>query len=968
MVRLRLEAAQDMRGTTHRGTQFPFGQWRAWGRLRSPMVPFFVGRQRELTWLKDALVSARAGEGGAVLVSGQAGIGKTSLAQELARTAAWLGTPAVWGPAVEGDVTPPYWPWRQLLGALARSAEGAEVPDFEQLDSVTGQFVFFERVVAVMRTAADPGGLLVVLDDLHWADIGSLRLLQVAAAQVPGSRVLIVGTYREPAPADDSALAQVLPALLRERAVTRIDLRGLDARDADLLLTKALDHPVRASVVQRLLEQTDGNPFYLVELAEDMRAAGQPARLPHSLNEMARRRLALVGERCRSTLGFAAVFGREFELRLLATATGEAPSDLLDRIAEGTSVGLIEELGPGQFRFAHALLREALYLDLSTAVRAAAHARVAAAIASLTPPQRAARIEALAHHLRHALPLGNSIDALAATIEAAESAEAQLAFEQAADRYRDALALVEREGATGIDRSELLLRQARCSNRAGDVTSAWQATELAAVAARDEGNVRALAAAALVIRGPIDPGIASPLHSLCQEALEKLRGLDALLEARLLAQLALAAGWLGDAGGEPGLADRALDAAERTADPDALFLALFAKERAIAGAPDQAGARLRLSEHAVKVASASSDPSLAIWAHSWRLGASWELGLRAQADSELGALAAAVDRIREPLAVWRLEMARATLAQIDGRYGDVFKASEKAFMIARRGGHQGASEGARIMHYLAAARTGDIDVEEELRSLIPTGTRLWYASYLADQGRFAEVREIWTAGASGVPVIPRELWLIGMVSMAKVAVALGDRDWAARLYEQMAPFPDVHVVMGTVGGYEGPAAFYIGRLAALLGRDEAAESHFGHALAGAERIGSPPYVALIRCELARLHAHRGSHRDRASAVALFERAGATAETLGMRPLAAAVAAELRLLMHPRGRPTLLSNRELEVAGLVVEGLTNRVIGERFHISERTAENHVKNIMDKLGIDSRAQIAAWYTVQITKLST
>jgi DNA-binding NarL/FixJ family response regulator len=117
-----------------------------------------------------------------------------------------------------------------------------------------------------------------------------------------------------------------------------------------------------------------------------------------------------------------------------------------------------------------------------------------------------------------------------------------------------------------------------------------------------------------------------------------------------------------------------------------------------------------------------------------------------------------------------------------------------------------------------------------------------------------------------------------------------------------------------------------------------------------------------------MHAQRGSHRDRASAIALLERAGATAETLGMRPLAAAVAAELKLLIHPRGRRTLLSNRELEVAGLVVEGLTNRGIGERFHISERTAENHVKNIMDKLGIDSRAQIAAWYTVQVTKLST
>jgi len=157
-------------------------------------------------------------------------------------------------------------------------------------------------------------------------------------------------------------------------------------------------------------------------------------------------------------------------------------------------------------------------------------------------------------------------------------------------------------------------------------------------------------------------------------------------------------------------------------------------------------------------------------------------------------------------------------------------------------------------------------------------------------------------------------------------------------------------------------------LAAILGRHEAAQRHLDQALAGAERIGSPPYVALTQFELARLRAHRGQNRDRAGAISLLEKAGGTAEKLGMRPLAAAVTSELQALRHPRGRATLLSDRELEVAGLVAEGFTNRLIGERLHISERTAENHVKNILDKLGFDTRAQVAAWSAGQTAKLST
>ncbi|HEX6350723.1 MAG TPA: AAA family ATPase [Candidatus Dormibacteraeota bacterium] len=931
-------------------------------------VTAFVGRREEVAAVQDALTEARQGMGSVVLVAGEAGIGKTSLAQEVSRTAAWLGTPAVWGPAIEGEGTPPYWVWRQVLTALGRLMRYEQLPDLAQLEAGSSPFVLYEAVVDALNQAARAEGLLVVLDDLHWADPASLRLLQIATAQVPGSRVLILGTYREPAAGDESPLAEVLPALLRERAVRRVRLAGLDVDETESLLAQLLDRPLTSGLARRLQGQTDGSPFYLVELAEEMRKAGVDVRLPHSLRGIARRRLELVGDSCRRTLGAAAVVGRDFDLRLLAAVAGETERALLDALAEATTVGLVEEIGPERHRFAHALLREALYLDLSPTDRAAAHGRVAAVIAGLGATGRRAHIDALAYHLRRALPGADPAEALAATVEAAEAAETELAFEQAAERYAEAVDLAGRSGGGRFSRAGLLLRLARCRQRAGALGPAWEASQAAGAAAREEGDARTLAEAALVVRGVFGATVARPLLTLCREALEAQEGADPVLEARVQAQMSLAAA-LARPGGGPGLADRALAEARRTGDPEARFLALQAKEWEITGAPELARMRLALSQEAVEVARESADSSVAVWAHSWRLGASWELGLRAQADTELAALADAVDRIKEPLARWRLELALGSLALIDGRYGDAVDAAERALAIARRGGFDPAGMVGLVLRHLAAGRTGDTSGEAELRDeLAAGGARLWYASYLAEQGRLAELREVWPGGAGAVPPSPPDMWLIVTAGEARVAAALEDREWAALVYERVAPFSELHVVRGPLGGYDGPLALYCGQLAAVLGRFEEAERFLRQALAAAADIGSPPFEAIARLHLARLLRRRGSPRDLGAALPLLERAQDTAERLGMRPLARMVAADLDQLRHPRGRATPLSNRELEIAALVANGLTNRAIGERLHISERTAENHVKNILDKLGVDSRAQIAAWSAERAAKLST
>src|SRR5439155_10389063 len=396
---------------------------RACGRLRSRMVPFFVGRQRELTRLKDALVRARAGTGGAVLVSGEAGIGKTSLAEELAKAAAWMEVPAVWGPAIEAAGAPPFWPWTQALRGLGDTARQPYLPDFGESDSA--RFRFFEAVGVALRGAAEPHGLLVVLDDLHWADAGSLRLLQVITSELPGSRVLLVGTYRPPSGDEAGPLAEYLPALLRERAVSRLTLEGLDAADTESLLLQLVGPDRDANLIRRVREHSDGNPLYLVEVAESMQADALRGRLTLSLVDITRKRFAGASAATLDVLRTAAVVGREFDIELLAAITGLEVAKLLDSLGEAISLSLVQQLDSVTYRFAHGLLREVLYEDLPVADRADQHLRVAAAIETLGDGRREALIYAWAHHLRNALPLGDQRHALDLTIRAGKAAERQ---------------------------------------------------------------------------------------------------------------------------------------------------------------------------------------------------------------------------------------------------------------------------------------------------------------------------------------------------------------------------------------------------------------------------------------------------------------------------------------------------------------------------------------------------------------
>jgi len=671
-----------------------------------------------------------------------------------------------------------------------------------------------------------PGGLLIVLDDLHWADAGSLRLLQVIASELPGSRILLLGTYRPPLPDERSLLAGDLPALLRERVVSRLTLEGLGADDTESLLLQLLGPSPEPELVHRVRDQSDGNPLYVVELAESLREGGSRLRLSLSLRDITRRRLDGASPAALETLRSAAVLGREFPLDLLAAITGKTPSDLLDSLGEAMSSRLVQALNSTTHRFSHGLLREVLYDDLPVAERARRHLLAADAIATLAPARRDALLYAWSHHLRQALPLGDQHRALEVTLRAASAAERQLAYEQAAEGYAEAAALA--SSASGSEsRGRILLSRARCLYRAGAIAASWQASQEVAAAARTIGDVRLLAEAALVVRGIGDPAICVPLFKLCQFAMDALAGSDPVLEARLLGQMGVAGHQAHVGLAEAGLADRATNAAFRTGDSDARFLALQAKEMELAG-PTGLAERLELGDEALSLAEETRDPAIAVWARSWRLTAYWELGRRADLDRELAALGSAAEQAREPLGLWRFQMAQASVAVMDGRYQDALDHTDRALAIGRRGRHGDAELIAMILRTQVAMRTGAGGVDEAILSSAaagPASARLWGAAILADVGRVDEARELWRMSGVEVASLPRDsLWLQALDAMARVAAAVADLEAAPMILEAVAPFANRHAIAGPVGGYMGPVALNAGRLASVLERWDDAEA------------------------------------------------------------------------------------------------------------------------------------------------
>ncbi|WP_233489415.1 AAA family ATPase [Blastococcus sp. TF02-9] len=341
----------------------------------------FVGRDVERARIRAALERARTGSGGLVLVCGPAGIGKTRTVEESVGDA-----PAVvWGRCVDDPGAPPLWPWRGVL--RARPEVAAAVGDaLAAVDGTPGaadpevaRFRFVSAAAEALVGSAEPGGLVVVLEDLHWGDPASLRLLRHLAGELHRSRLLVLGTYRDPAGQHGAALVEALPDLLRWPGSELVELPALAQDDVRRYLAAVAPVPAPPATVHEVHRRSGGNPLYPRALAAGGPAGGGSATA--ALRHAVRTALAGLPPDAVELMSVAAVLGEQVRPGLLVAVTGRPEDEVHRSLDAAVRAGVLTAVpdAPGRRRFAHAVVRDGVYADLPPSDREALHRRVAEA-------------------------------------------------------------------------------------------------------------------------------------------------------------------------------------------------------------------------------------------------------------------------------------------------------------------------------------------------------------------------------------------------------------------------------------------------------------------------------------------------------------------------------------------------------------------------------------------------------------
>jgi DNA-binding CsgD family transcriptional regulator len=918
-----------------------------------------VGRRRELDALQAWLDAARRGAGRLVLCVGEPGIGKTRLAQELAGMALAGGTAVAWGRCVETDGAPAFWPWRQVLQSLGVALDAVFAGDVESPDD---RFRVFGEVSDAVRRAAEKVGLVVILDDIHWGDEPSLFVLHHLADQIVSARLLVFAAFRHVEPM--SLLPRMVPDLLRSPAAERLDLRGLDLAEVREQLSRTATGACEADA-RAVLSLTGGNPLFVREVARAMAdGTWRAERPPRTVLEIVRTRLDRVSAGCRRLVQAAATVGRDFPVALVAATLNEPVAACLPLIDEAIGYGLLDRVGDvGDYRFVHALTRDAVEASLTSADRAALHRAVAEAMPVHFAGALSEHLADIARHWAELAPHGEAATARRWTIRAADEAVRRLAYEDGVRLYRTALAF-DATPLPDVDRGRVLVALGRAAYLAGDLHGCVDAAQAAAEAARGAGSSALMGEAALVLEAAPDPAVNAVAKQLCEEALAGLGGTgSAALRARLLAQRSHLAFYDGEQDRLEALSAAALDVARESGEDRALVEALRARQEACPG-PAGRAERLSLSTETLAVARRTNSARTAMWGELWRIEALIESGRLAAAAEELPALRVAVERIGGPVSAWHLDRVTACVAQAQGRYADAAAAGRRGFDRMRA---VEPAPAAGAYFGLQAALASHVGVTDEAVTFarhpydppprFTTIARLTRA-YLLLRAGLADAAE-----ASYQQAGPLQSWSLpafftvpGYVYGALVSADLGRHDDLAALLDRLEAFRGEHA-SGNGVAYLGPIELTLGRGASALGRLDHAVNDLAAAAEQADVAGAPGYVAEARYHLATALLARNGPGDHERAEPLARDADRLARTLGM----AAYTDHTRALATQldRGqRPAALSRREAEVASLVAEGLTNRQIAERLVISERTAQNHVQHILTKLGFSTRSQIAAW----------
>lgn len=867
----------------------------------------FFGRADELARLADARkASATERRLRVMLLSGEPGIGKTTLVAQAARAAHEDGANVVYGYCEEG-LGVPYQPWLTALSQLVTQVDEAVLREFIDANGVAlarvlpdlarriavpvpdagsdadaERFLVLEGVARLLALASADAPLVVVLDDLHWVDAASLQLLRHLVLSANPMAVTVVGTFRESELSRSHPLTGALADLRRVPDIERLDLVGLDDVDIIDLLAAASGQSVAddsVALAHALRRETGGNPFFLVEvirhlaesgafiqddtgrwvLSEDLDALG----LPSSVREVVGHRVARLGEATEQALSLGAVMGREFEVEVLVDVGDTSEDELLDLLDGAVSAGLITESEEqfGRYRFVHALIQHTLYQDLSGSRRQRAHQRIAESLERRSDGDD--QVAELARHWLAATRPSDSAKAIHYARRAGDLALAAYAPLDAVDWYAQALDLQSRQGA-GDDRERavLLVGLGTAQRRAGKGEHHETLREAGRIALRlDDRDLLVLAG---LSREPgfdnnseVDPDRLAVLEA----ALAAVGPADSATRARLLACQADEMDPR-DVDERCAVASEALDVAHRLGDDDTLLAVINMAYFPLA-TPDTLDRRRRDSALALELSEGAGDLPARFEVLISCLTSAMEVGELDEVDrlaAETAVIAGRTGLVRHR---WQVASTRSWRSLLSGRIDDAERAAEEALEIGTLGEypHASGAYGAQLIRInLERGRLDEIiDLVVQAVEDNPTLRTVWEPGLMflhAELERFDEASALFDrAAATGFRPTFDNTWLSAMTWYADVAADLGRTDAAPLLYERLLPYRE-RIVFFNVGEY-GSAARSTGRLAILLGRYDDADGLLQEALASHERLAAPYWIARTQIDLAELAVARG---------------------------------------------------------------------------------------------------------------
>ena len=856
-----------------------------------------VGRRREMEKLEAWWQGGRANLERVMLLAGDPGVGKTRLLAETAVRAVATGAIVLAGRAPEETLVP-YQPFLEALGhyvfrapleelRLVAREYGAElgrlIPELRRRvpelpppdpgDPESDRYRLFEAVAGLLAEISAAVPVLIVLDDLQWADRPTLLLLRHLARSPHNTRVSIMGAYRDVdqwSEGFDAALA----GLRRERLMVQLDVGGLGEAEAMELVRLRVGGTPSLAFVQALYRETEGNPFFIEEIVRHLADSGvrsedagardlERVGLPDDVRDVISRRLDRLAPGSIEWLRVAAVIGRDFDYGLLERVLGFDEDRFLAALEDALDAGLVMESPgePGRYSFAHALIRETLYGGMSSARRARIHRRVGVALEESHPTLPETQIGALALHFTRAADPEDAERAIRYGLQAGEQATAMLANEEAAAHYARALEVLDRSDPEALRRRcDLLLELGEAQVRSGERPLAWATFREAAALAAELGDKGSLARAAIGAsrRYVQPPGVVDEeLIALLEQASEMTADERTVTRVRLLGRLCGALYFSDRRDRMAVLSAEATEIAAELDDPQATALAAAARRRAYWG-PGELERRLADSTLLLRAALEASDIELTLQGHAWLVVDLLERGDRTGVEVQIDAFTAGAERLRQPLYVWNAGVWQAMKALLDGRLDEAEALAAAAVSSGIR------SEGVTAPQYYAVqvlylrreqARMGEL--EEPVREALSTnpGRASWRAGLallLHETGRTEEARaEFNVLARDDFDWIPRDGdWMVVTALAADLAHALGDAERAALLYERLAPFADTNVVIGLGAVCLGSTSRYLGRLALTLGRREEAAAHLRHALEANQSLQALVEVAHTRVDLA----------------------------------------------------------------------------------------------------------------------